>query len=447
MGQKRFMTKLISKKNTKSTISLGVIASNKKYKIDDVALAWSMLANKEVPCIFRLSCTLTEKVDKEILQKALTKILPRFPYFRVSLKKGFFWGKWMTNLAIPRIEDERGYTNQAIPFGKNRLLFRVLVNQNRISVEFHHILTDGNGSSIFLRSLLAKYFDIKGFSDSNWNNIFKVEDEPDILEFEDSFDIHYDKTVKEKPPKLGEKAFSIPYEVVTIGTQFVSKITLPVEQIKEISRRYGVTITSLLAALYLKSLAKIQVDINKNSRMKIKPIRIRIPVNLRKIFSSKTMRNFSLFVIPSYNPLTENLTIQELSVKVNDFLKETVQPNSLLKLIVKNRRDLDRIIMKITPFAIKRFFARKGYYFVKTPYYSGTFSNLGRITVPSQIAGKIDSFTFVLSHGPAHKVKIGAVSFEDELVLIFNRLNKEPILAKTFLEKLKNLDIEAELLE
>jgi len=93
--------------------------------------------------------------------------------FRV-VKKGFFWGKLITNLKIPEIEIYDGNTNQRLPFGEKRLLFRILVKQNRIAVEFHHILTDGYGSSVFLNTLLVEYFKLKGISVIDWNNIFDV---------------------------------------------------------------------------------------------------------------------------------------------------------------------------------------------------------------------------------------------------------------------------------
>ena len=445
MGLKRLMTELISRKSTETRKSLGVIASKQKYKIDDVALAWNMLANKEVPCIFRLSCTLKENVDKENLHKALTRILPRVPYFRVSLTKGFIWGKWMTNLTIPNIEDDEGYTNQYIPFGRKNLLFRILVKQNRIAVEFHHILTDGYGSLVFLNSLLAEYFNLMGVITTDWDNILHPGDEPDPQEFEDTFDLRYNEEVKEKPPKFWKRSFNIPIKAEPPGILYVSELTLPLKEIGEIAKKYQVTITSLLAALYIDSLAKIQEKIHKNKRRKLKPLRLRIPVNLRKIFDSKTMRNFALFVIPSINPKMEQFTLEELAVRINDFLKSNVQPDIFYRKIAQNRRKLDSLIMNTIPLPIKRFFARKGYYFVMTPYYSGTFSNLGKLSVPAQIACNIDSYNFVLGHGPVNKAKIGVLSFENKLVLSFSRVIKEPILSETFLENLASLDIKAEL--
>ncbi len=439
------MTDILMKEKSNASITLGITASKKKYDIDDVGLAWSMLANKEVPCVFRLSCSLREEVNKQILQNALSKTLPRFPYFRVSVKKGFFWGKWITNLTIPQIEIDDDNTNQRLFFGRRKLLFRILVKQNRIAVEFHHILTDGHGSLVFLNTLLAEYFKLKGISVKDWANVLNTADDPNIHEFEDSFDFQFNKDIKEKPPKLGEKSFVLPNEVVLTGHQFISTITISVSQIKEISKEFNVTVTSLLAALYMDSLAKIQEDIINNKRKKLKPIRLRIPVNLRRIFDSTTMRNFSLFLIPGYNPRVEQLTLRELAMMIDGFLKDNINPDTFNKMIAKNRRNLDRLVMNITPFAIKRFFARKGYYFVMTPYYSGTFSNLGRITVPPQISNYIDSYNFVLGHGPVHKAKIGAVSFEDKLILSFNRLNKEPVLAEAFVESLASLGIVIEI--
>ena len=166
------MSDVIVDKNATSKISLGIIANKRKYKLDNAAEGFSLMSSKKVSCVFRIACTLKEKVDVKKLQEALANILPRFPYFRVSIKKGFIWGKWITNLSIPKIMLEGQNTNQYIPIGRKKLLYRILVNHNSIAIECHHSLTDGHGSLIFLNSLIAEYFKIKKVEIDNWENIF-----------------------------------------------------------------------------------------------------------------------------------------------------------------------------------------------------------------------------------------------------------------------------------
>ena len=61
----------------------------------------------------------------------------------MNLKAGFFW-YYLEPQAMPiRVEVDGKVPCRA--FGKSDLMFRVLAEKNKISVEFSHILTDGTG--------------------------------------------------------------------------------------------------------------------------------------------------------------------------------------------------------------------------------------------------------------------------------------------------------------
>ena len=60
-------------------------------RLDNSAKIYPMLVNKKSQNIFRLSVTLKEKVDKNILLDALKMTLERFPVSKVRLLKGALW--------------------------------------------------------------------------------------------------------------------------------------------------------------------------------------------------------------------------------------------------------------------------------------------------------------------------------------------------------------------
>lgn len=47
--------------------------------------------------VFRLGVQLKEKVDPQILSNALENTFERFPFFRVRMRKGFFWNYFEYN--------------------------------------------------------------------------------------------------------------------------------------------------------------------------------------------------------------------------------------------------------------------------------------------------------------------------------------------------------------
>ena len=64
---------------------------NQWLKLDLSGNVYPTLQRKSFSSVFRVSVTLKEKVDPQILQKAYEKTLPRFPSLKVALRKGLFW--------------------------------------------------------------------------------------------------------------------------------------------------------------------------------------------------------------------------------------------------------------------------------------------------------------------------------------------------------------------
>ena len=159
------------------------------------------------------------------------------------------------------------------------------------------------------------------------------------------------------------------------------------------------------------------------------------------MFKSKTMRNFSLGVRTDLDSEMDTKPFRERVVKIDNLIKDQIQPDIFHSKMVMNIDNTNMPIMKITPYQVKRFFARNGYYFISAPYYSGVISNLGKVTIPEQLEKYIDSYEVVIGPSALHKERVGLISFKDELVITFSRVIKEPILAEMFRRKLEELGI------
>lgn len=61
------------------------------YKLDNAAKVFPGQNTSSWSNVYRMSVTLTEKIDPELLQKALEMTMPRFPTFDVRMRNGFFW--------------------------------------------------------------------------------------------------------------------------------------------------------------------------------------------------------------------------------------------------------------------------------------------------------------------------------------------------------------------
>ncbi len=61
------------------------------FKLDNAAKIFPGQNSAKWSNIFRLSVTLDEKIDPELLEKALEQTIVRFPFFDVRMRRGLFW--------------------------------------------------------------------------------------------------------------------------------------------------------------------------------------------------------------------------------------------------------------------------------------------------------------------------------------------------------------------
>ena len=76
-------------------------------KLDNTAHLFPVIAGERLSNTYRISVTLTEMVDPELLQQALDIVLPRFDGFNLRLRHGFFWYYFEENgKPAPRVKEE-----------------------------------------------------------------------------------------------------------------------------------------------------------------------------------------------------------------------------------------------------------------------------------------------------------------------------------------------------
>lgn len=61
------------------------------YKLDLSANVYPTLQRKDFSSVYRVSVTLKELIQPDILQQAVDMTLPRFPTFKTALRRGLFW--------------------------------------------------------------------------------------------------------------------------------------------------------------------------------------------------------------------------------------------------------------------------------------------------------------------------------------------------------------------
>ena len=133
------------------------------WPLDNAAKVYPISMSHDQMEVFRLSVYLKEEVVPEILQLALTFTIKRFPFFATTIKNGFFWHYIDATKRRFAVEPESAIPCAPINVSSTGAQsFRIIYYHNRISAEFFHILTDGTGGMVFLKSLIAEYLRLLG---------------------------------------------------------------------------------------------------------------------------------------------------------------------------------------------------------------------------------------------------------------------------------------------
>ena len=124
-------------------------------RLDNSAKIFPIASSKKYSSVFRLSAVLKEKINRDILKKAVDRVLENLPSFKVKLKKGAFWYYFEENNKDIIIEEEKDYPCKYIePSTNNDYLFKVTFFEYKINLDIFHSLTDGNSGIIFLREIV-----------------------------------------------------------------------------------------------------------------------------------------------------------------------------------------------------------------------------------------------------------------------------------------------------
>ncbi len=409
-------------------------------RLDNAAKIYPASRTSQWSNVFRLSATLFEEIDRDVLKSALEKTIRRFPSIAVKLKKGLFWYYLEEIESAPEIMEE--YAHPLTRMNKKetrKCAFRVIVYKNRIALEMFHSLTDGNGALVFLKTLLAEYVKRK-YNDQIpcTDGVLSCDEKANKSELEDSF-LKYSGTLTQS--RQENTSWQVGGTPTLGGYLNLTSFTLSSKQVLEKAHEYNVSVTTFLCAVMMKALANIKSEIDPKSK---KPIKVLIPVNLRNIFESKSLRNFVLYVTPEIFPYLGEYSFEEILTVVKHKLGyENTQKQMSMK-IATNVGSEKILIVRLMPLFIKNLVMKAVFKSVGERKSCLSLSNLGNVKVPNELKKHIKRFDFILGTQESSPYNCGVISFNDKMVINFIRDIKEPKLECQFHLVLRELGIVAQ---
>ncbi len=409
---------------------------NKWYKLDNAAKIFPSVTNDKRSNVFRLSVVITEEIDPSLLEEALNLTIIRFPPLKVKMKRGLFWYYFEENEAKALVSPESPYICQRIRRRENNgYLFRVSYYSSRINLEVFHSLTDGTGALEFLKALVYNYLIITGKKIDSENLVLTSEIENAYEEYQDSFVKNYDASLKNNkrdPQALQFKGTQYDDSYISIVTGEAS-----VSKLKEVSHRYSSTITEFLTACLIYS-ANNQINLFEK---KNKPFQVLIPVNLRKHFPSKTLRNFSLFISAGHH-LKPDLSFEEILEAVKTVFENELKKEKLHERIVANVTIEKNIFLRVVPLVLKEIVLKIGYLAWGDKLNSMAFSNIGLVKLPKEMEPYVRKFIFSNSATGTSPGNLGAISYQDKIQLTFAGAIHERDLQREFFRILGKFGLE-----
>lgn len=399
----------------KLTQKLAAIANlqrdNKKwYKLDNAALMYPLVARGESISIFRVSALLRDPVDPVELQYAVNDIAARFPTICGSVKNGFFW-PFIDRPTIPiTVKPQTKVPGRPMKVDSRRSQIRVNYIGNQISVEFFHSATDGTGGIVFLNSLLRRYFQRLGYK-IDCTNCFDYRDIPSLEEIRDNFAA---VTVKKNPPPCPKPVKSKKLNgTLQRGGKYVTvRGVMSASQLKSVAKQHNATVTEYLGAVQLMALNRLAAVTNSPENP---PIRVLIPVNLRRIYDMETIRNFSSYIFYQYNGQND---IDEVIDDIRKQTEEQMTDDYFRGMVSFNYNNGNSPLLKIVLLAVKRFVlgcivSGRGDGVVNC----STLSNLGVVKAPKQFDDLVLRYDFMLGK-PAKKTNNFAVATYNDTCVI-----------------------------
>lgn len=403
------------------------------YKLDLSAIVYPTLQRKDFSSVYRLSVLLHEPIKPDILQQAVDLTLKRFPTYKTAIRKGLFWRYLEPNYRPgPFVQEDIRNFCMPMPFkANNRYLLRIYYHDCRISLEAHHSLGDGSGGMYVLQTITAVYLRLLGHTISNGYFVKDIEQAPDPEELEDAY-MRY-ANAKVCPPRPGEKTYRVRGTKEPFYTLNVIDGILSVKEVMEVAKKYNATITEYLNAVLLYALLKKQ---DSEWHLRLHPVKIAMPVNLRRFFPSKTLRNFITMVYPSIDPRLGDYTFEEIVTQVHNYMRYYINEKFLRGDITTNANTQRNPFIRVVPLFLKDFVVRQFYTRVQDKNSSAGLTNMGALKVPEDMKPYIERFDIYMGQPFSSRTNCAIISFEDTLTVNFASSIKESDVERFFFRKL-----------
>lgn len=400
--------------------------------VDNSAILYLALMRKRHTNIFRFTMHMTEPVDPDALSKAMERVWKRFPTIICGFKPNFFGYTQVQTAEPPKAQPDPGLMHMMSKEEIENCTYRLYYKDCEMIFESFHAVSDGYGFVASFTTLVAEYLRIRyGVEIPVELTLRDLDEAPQPHELEDSYLRHGDA----EPLHIKSRySYQLPghYDEPTVRP--VTR-RYPLDTVLAAAKRQGVSLNTFLSGVMALSVMEVQ----KKHRKKLLPVRIMIPADLRRLFSSTTLRNFILYALPTMEPGEEYLPTADLMAKFQREIKEQLTPDRLRSIVSYNVKTQANPLFRALPRAIKYAAMRTAYKYFGESNSSITLTNLGNLRFPEAMDGYIKGMDVVLTPRAGSPYNCAVIACKGNLGITISRFHKEPELSTIFFRRLEEL--------
>ena len=412
-----------------------------RLRLDNAANIYPASMSKHYSSLYRMKVSLLDPVDPTILQEALELVSERIPTFRCTLKAGAFWWYLDRCEARPAVRPLKPLKHFSLK-DQEGLLYRVSAEGKQIVLDVFHALADGNGSMCFLMTLAGEYIRRRYGIAIRYNQlVWNPKDRPAYAEVEDSFKSVF--SGRHGQLEKNADAYHIRGAALPFSAVKDLRAVLGTDAVKAVCKDYGCTVTELLTAAMLWALQEeYRQDTSTRKRSVLK---VSVPVNLRPVYGSRTVRNFSSYVnlgvdvkdgLYSFPQLVAAVKAQ----KAHDLQKEQLEPK-----IAANVELEEMLLVRLLPLKVKHPIIDIINLLHGDRFCSQTLSNIGQLQLPEQMLPFVTDVDFILGRQRGNSGAFSCLSYNGKLYLHMTRKISADRFESAFLRQLASLGLSGEI--
>lgn len=406
-----------------------------EFKLDNTADLYAGVKTSRWSQMFGCIVTLSEDVDKAILEQAADRLLHRMPFIAHRLKAGFIWYRFEPSDKPFCVIDNFNELMKPLNWKETQgFLFRIRCHHRQIIMEFFHALTDAGGSIKILLTLLREYLRLKYAIDIPTDQrILDCDDVPQPGEYENAFIRYARKDSFKRLEK--EAAYNIGGPALPQNSYAITAGRVPTGSLLDLAKRHNASVSELLCSMLLLSIAHVQRT-DRNPRKKRQPVKAQVTADLRRFFPTPTLRNFSSYALIGTDPDVDDYSLDDVIARVHNTLRKEIEKERLLSVFSGDVTFKHSFLVSNTPLVLKKPIMKLLFRRALRRHFSTIISNLGVINLPEEMSSYIEKLDYLSGPMPVPATNLAITSYNNQTSLIFTRTCRNTEVERHFFDSL-----------